>query len=80
MTFSTELKCLQVNHLFPSGLLPVLCLGIGLTSLLLGPLLALFLRRPRRATPTTEDQPKAPVYSALYLSACILVFSLPVSV
>ncbi|KAM8746509.1 uncharacterized protein AB9X84_014735 [Acanthopagrus schlegelii] len=45
------------------GLLPVLCLGIGLTSLLLAPLLALFLRRPRRATPATEDQPKAPVPS-----------------
>lgn len=80
MTFSTDLKCLYINYVFPSGLLPVLCLGIGLTSLLLAPLLALFLRRPRRATPATEDQPKAPVYSALYLSAWFLVFSLPVSV
>ncbi|XP_029310870.1 uncharacterized protein LOC115023774 [Cottoperca gobio] len=41
-------------------LLPALFLGIGLTSLFIVPLLTVFLRRPRRAEPTTENQPKTP--------------------
>lgn len=41
-----------------SDLLPVLCLGVGLTSLLLLPFLSVFLRRLNRAAPTAENQPK----------------------
>nr|XP_046235931.1 uncharacterized protein LOC124054237 [Scatophagus argus] len=44
-----------------SGLLPLISLGIGLTFMLLAPLLAMFLRRPRRAAPTAESEPKTPV-------------------
>lgn len=44
-----------------SGLLLVLCLGTGLISLLLVPLVTVFLRRHRQAAPTTENQPKTPV-------------------
>ncbi|XP_049924044.1 uncharacterized protein si:dkeyp-75h12.7 [Epinephelus moara] len=52
-------QCVQTVS--TSGPLPVLCLGIGLTSLLLVPLLTVFLRRPRQPAPTTENQPKTPV-------------------
>ncbi|XP_037613993.1 uncharacterized protein si:dkeyp-75h12.7 isoform X1 [Sebastes umbrosus] len=49
-----------VETLSKSVLLPALCLGIGLTSLLLLPLLTVFLRRLSRAAPTSENQPKPP--------------------
>ncbi|XP_041840505.1 uncharacterized protein LOC121639381 [Melanotaenia boesemani] len=41
-----------------SGMLHMLCLGIGLASLFLLLLLTVFLRKPRRATPQPENQPK----------------------
>ncbi|XP_059211520.1 uncharacterized protein si:dkeyp-75h12.7 [Centropristis striata] len=45
-----------------SDVLPALCLGVGLTFLLLVPLLIMFLRkRPQRAAATTDSQPKTPV-------------------
>ncbi|KAM6959957.1 uncharacterized protein LKV04_021615 [Tautogolabrus adspersus] len=47
-----------VVTLSKAGLLPVLCVGIGLTSLLLVPLLTLFLRRPSKDEQPTENQPK----------------------
>ncbi|XP_028420364.1 uncharacterized protein LOC114545941 isoform X1 [Perca flavescens] len=43
-----------------SDLLLVLCLGTGLISLLLVPLVTVFLRRHRQAAPTTDNQPKIP--------------------
>ncbi|XP_042368647.1 uncharacterized protein si:dkeyp-75h12.7 [Plectropomus leopardus] len=52
-------QCVQTVS--KSGLLPALFLGIGLISLLLAPLLTVFLRRPRQAAPAnTENQPKTP--------------------
>lgn len=45
-----------------SGLVPLLCLAAGLTSLLLIPLLTMFFRRPKRDEPTTESQPKTQVF------------------
>ncbi|XP_068584242.1 interferon lambda receptor 1 [Cebidichthys violaceus] len=49
-----------VETVSKSGLLPALFLGIGLTSLLLFPLLTVFLRRPSETEPTAESQPKIP--------------------
>ncbi|XP_005944648.1 uncharacterized protein si:dkeyp-75h12.7 isoform X2 [Haplochromis burtoni] len=49
-----------VETVASSGLLPALCMGIGLTSLLLFPILIMYLRKSRQATPATENQPKAP--------------------
>ncbi|XP_044197257.1 uncharacterized protein si:dkeyp-75h12.7 [Thunnus albacares] len=51
-------QCVEIVS--KSGLLPVLCLGIALCSLLVAPLLTVFLRKPRRAAPTAESQPKTP--------------------
>ncbi|GAA6228733.1 uncharacterized protein LOC108903080 [Lates japonicus] len=51
-------QCVEVVS--KSELLPVLCLGIVLASLLLVPLLIVFLKKSRRAAPTTENQPKTP--------------------
>ncbi|XP_045921748.1 uncharacterized protein si:dkeyp-75h12.7 [Micropterus dolomieu] len=51
-------RCVQTVS--KSGLLPVMFLGIGLTCLLLVPLLTVFLRRARRAAPAAEPQPKTP--------------------
>ncbi|KAM7377192.1 hypothetical protein PAMA_013800 [Pampus argenteus] len=51
-------QCVEIVS--KSGLLPVLCLGIGLCSLLVVPLLTVFLRKPRRAAPTSENPPKTP--------------------
>lgn len=57
----------NLYYVFSSGLLPVLCLGIILTSLLLLPLLAVFLRRPRQqAPPTPENQTKILVWFILF--------------
>ncbi|XP_026209178.1 uncharacterized protein si:dkeyp-75h12.7 [Anabas testudineus] len=50
-----------VETVSKSGLLPVLCLGIGLTSLLLVTLLTVFLKKTRRPAPATENQAKPPV-------------------
>ncbi|KAI3376327.1 hypothetical protein L3Q82_016807 [Scortum barcoo] len=49
-------QCVQT--VAKSGLLPVLCVGFGLTSLPLVPLIIAFLRRQRRAQPPAENQPK----------------------
>ncbi|KAK2863009.1 hypothetical protein Q5P01_002542 [Channa striata] len=49
-----------VETVYKSELSSVLCLGVGLMSLLLVPLLTVFLKKQRRAAPTTENQPKTP--------------------
>lgn len=59
-----------------TGLLPVLCLGIVLASLLLVPLLIVFLKKPKRAAPTTENQPKTSVWFIL-LQFVYLFFFIP---
>ncbi|KAM3590895.1 uncharacterized protein V6R79_018491 [Siganus canaliculatus] len=53
-----------VQTLSKSGLFPALCLGMLLTSLLLVPLLAVFLRKSRRSESTPENQHKVPVFSS----------------
>ncbi|XP_027134984.1 uncharacterized protein LOC113745838 [Larimichthys crocea] len=52
----SEPQC--VKTVSKSGQLTVLCIGFGLTSLLLVPLLTVFLCRPRQPAPTIENQPK----------------------
>ncbi|KAK2899894.1 hypothetical protein Q8A73_013023 [Channa argus] len=49
-----------VKTVFKSELPSVLCLGVGLMSLLFVPLLIVFLKKLRRTAPTTENQPKTP--------------------
>ncbi|XP_040037485.2 uncharacterized protein LOC120822143 isoform X1 [Gasterosteus aculeatus] len=53
-------QCVQTLSKSGFLLLPAFFLGIGLTSLLLFPLLTVFLNRPRDTAATTEDQPKIP--------------------
>ncbi|KAL3046270.1 hypothetical protein OYC64_004307 [Pagothenia borchgrevinki] len=48
-------QCVQTVS--QSVLLPAVCLGIGLTCLLLVPLLAVFLKRPKHTALTSENQP-----------------------
>ncbi|KAK1890448.1 Interferon lambda receptor 1 [Dissostichus eleginoides] len=49
-------QCVQTVS--QSVLLPAVCLGIGLTSLLLVPLLAVFLKISKHTAPTSENQPE----------------------
>ncbi|XP_029382424.1 uncharacterized protein LOC115058985 [Echeneis naucrates] len=49
-------QCVEIVS--KSGLVPALGLGVLLTSLLLVPLLVVFVKRTRPAAPTTECQPK----------------------
>ncbi|KAG7241550.1 hypothetical protein INR49_025470 [Caranx melampygus] len=51
-------QCVEIVS--KSGLLPVLALGVVLVSLLVVPLLVVFLKRPRPAAPAAESQPKTP--------------------
>ncbi|XP_040887737.1 uncharacterized protein si:dkeyp-75h12.7 [Toxotes jaculatrix] len=51
-------QCVEIVS--QSGLLPVLCLGIALASLLFVPPLIVFLKKLRPAAPTSENQPKTP--------------------
>ncbi|XP_028999164.1 uncharacterized protein si:dkeyp-75h12.7 [Betta splendens] len=66
-------QCVQT--LSKSGLMPGLCLGIGLTSLLLAPLLMAFVKKTRRPARTAENPPKtpAPVHDPVSLVPVSLV-------
>ncbi|KAM8899144.1 uncharacterized protein AB9W97_009740 isoform 2-T2 [Spinachia spinachia] len=58
-------QCVQTLSKPGFLLLPAVFLGIGLTSLLLFPLLAVLLSRPRGSAETTESQPKIPMEAAV---------------
>ncbi|CAJ1085998.1 uncharacterized protein si:dkeyp-75h12.7 [Xyrichtys novacula] len=63
-----------VVTLSKSGLVPLLCLAFGLTSLLLVPLLTMFLRKPKQDEPAIEIQAKT--QASVHDSVTLVPFAL----
>ncbi|XP_047460700.1 interleukin-22 receptor subunit alpha-2 [Mugil cephalus] len=67
-------QCVEVvSQSGETELMPVLCLGIALTLLLIFPLLTVFLRKPQPAATTPENQSKTPVHDLVSLVPLSLV-------